>query len=87
MFSVFEVKKEISICIASRYCYAQAARALRPRPGLQLQDVLQNALICFNDMPPTGVVLPVVTGAGSCAALDPANPLLTSTTRISEWRR
>jgi hypothetical protein len=50
-------------------------------------DVLQNALICFNDMPATGVVLPLVTGAGSCAALDPANPLLTSTTRISEWRR
>jgi hypothetical protein len=23
MFSVFEVKKEISVCIASRYCYAQ----------------------------------------------------------------
>jgi hypothetical protein len=40
-------------------------------------DVLQNALICFNDTPPTGVTLPVVTNAGSCAAVDPENPLLT----------
>ena len=40
-------------------------------------DILQNALICFNDTPPTGVVLPVVTNAGDCSALDPGNPLLT----------
>ncbi len=43
--------------------------------------VLQNSLICFNDTPPLGVTLPVVTGAGSCAAglyNDPANPLLTN---------
>ena len=39
-------------------------------------DVIQNALICFNDTPPTGVNLPFVTNAGSCAANDPANPLL-----------
>jgi hypothetical protein len=38
--------------------------------------VIQNALICFNDTPPTGVVLPFVTNAGSCAANDPSNPLL-----------
>jgi len=40
----------------------------------------QNALICFNDTPPTGVILPVVANAGSCAANDPANPLLTNGT-------
>ena len=40
-------------------------------------DFMQDALICFNDTPPTGVVLPVVTGATSCAANDPANPLQT----------
>jgi hypothetical protein len=75
--------------------FASRAGIVTPKPrerfGLDLaynyNDVLQNALICSNDMPPTGVVLPLVTGAGSCAALDPANPLLTSTTRISEWRR
>ena len=38
----------------------------------------QNAIICFNDTPPTGVVLPVVTNAGSCAANDANNPLLTN---------
>jgi hypothetical protein len=49
-------------------------------------DVQQNAFICFNDTPPTGVTLPVVTNAGSCVATqsdpnnpynDPGNPLLT----------
>ena len=53
----------------------------RARLGLDLaynySDYLQNSLICFNDTPPTGVVLPVVTTAGDCSALDPANPLLT----------
>ncbi len=53
----------------------------KERFGLDLaynfNDVLQNALICFNDTPPAGVVLPVVTNAGSCAVLDAANPLLT----------
>lgn len=39
-------------------------------------SVIQNALICFNDTPPTGVTLPFVLGAGSCAGNDPANPLL-----------
>jgi hypothetical protein len=41
-------------------------------------DFQQNAMICFNDTPPTGVTLPVVTNAGSCAANDPNNPLLTN---------
>jgi hypothetical protein len=39
-------------------------------------DVMQNALICFNDTPPPGVSLPFVNNAASCAANDPANPLL-----------
>jgi len=53
----------------------------RPRYGLDLaynySDYMQNGLICFNDTPPAGVVLPVVTNAGDCSANDPANPLLT----------
>jgi hypothetical protein len=40
-------------------------------------DALQNALICFADTPPVGVSLPVVSNAGSCAALESTNPLLT----------
>jgi hypothetical protein len=52
----------------------------RERFGLDLaynyNDVIQNALICFNDTPPAGVILPFVTNAASCAANDPANPLL-----------
>jgi hypothetical protein len=40
-------------------------------------DYRQNALICFNDTPPTGVTLPVVTNASPCAD-DPGNPLLTN---------
>ena len=39
-------------------------------------DVMQNALICFNDTPPPGVSLPFVNSAASCAANDPSNPLL-----------
>lgn len=39
-------------------------------------SVIQNALICFNDTPPTGVTLPFVAGATSCAGNDPGNPLL-----------
>jgi len=49
-------------------------------------DYQQNAMICFNDTPPAGVTLPVVTGAASCTRTvnpdnpynDPANPLLTN---------
>jgi hypothetical protein len=57
-----------------------AALAPRERFGLDLaynySDVIQNALICFNDTPPTGITLPFVANAGSCAANEPANPLL-----------
>jgi len=52
----------------------------RERFGVDLaynyNDVIQNALICFNDTPPTGVILPFVSNAASCAGNDPANPLL-----------
>jgi len=49
-------------------------------------DYQQNAFICFNDTPSTGVTLPVVTKAGDCTQNvnpnnpydDPANPLLTN---------
>jgi len=49
-------------------------------------DYQQNAMICFNDTPPAGVTLPVVTGAASCTQTvnpdnpynDPSNPLLTN---------
>jgi hypothetical protein len=54
----------------------------RERFGIEMaynySDFQQNALICFNDTPPTGVTLPVVTGAGDCSANDPGNPLLTN---------
>jgi len=44
-----------------------ASLAPRERFGLDLaynfNSVIQNALICFNDTPPTGVTLPFVTGA------------------------
>jgi len=57
-----------------------ASLAPRERFGLDLaynyNDVIQNALICFNDTPPTGVSLPFVANAASCAANDAANPLL-----------
>jgi hypothetical protein len=57
-----------------------ASLSPRTRFGLDLaynyNDVIQNALICFADTPPTGVTLPFVTNAASCAANDPANPLL-----------
>jgi hypothetical protein len=56
--------------------------SLTPRETFSLDlaynynDVIQNALICFSDTPPTGVTLPFVTNAASCAANDPTNPLL-----------
>jgi len=54
----------------------------RERFGIEMaynySDFQQNALICFNDTPPTGVTLPVVTGAGDCSANDAGNPLLTN---------
>jgi hypothetical protein len=52
----------------------------RERFGLDLaynyNNVTQNALICFNDTPPLGVVLPFVTGATPCVVDPTANPLL-----------
>jgi hypothetical protein len=62
----------------------------RERFGFELaydyNDYKQNAMICFADTPPTGVSLPVVTGAGDCTRdtnpnnpyNDSGNPLLTS---------
>jgi len=56
-----------------------ASLAPRERFGFDFaynySDYLQNALICFNDTPPSGVSLPVVTGATTC--FDTGNPLLT----------
>jgi hypothetical protein len=51
----------------------------RERFGVDLaynySDYLQNALICFNDTPPTGVTLSVITTAGDCTrTVNPANP-------------
>jgi len=47
-----------------------ASLAPRQRFGLDLaynyNDVMQNALICFADTPPTGVTLPFVSGATVC---------------------
>ena len=66
----------------SRNYSFNAALNPRERFGVDIaynySDFMQNALICFNDTPPAGVTLPVVTGAGDCAANDPGNPLLTN---------
>jgi hypothetical protein len=42
--------------------------------------VIQNALICFNDTPPAGVILPFVANAvhKNCAGNDTANNLMTN---------
>jgi hypothetical protein len=61
-----------------------ASLAPRERFGLDLaynfNSVIQNAIICFNDTPPTGVVLPFVNNANAnnCGGLtnDPANNLM-----------
>ena len=62
-----------------------ASLAPRERFGLDLaynfNSVIQNALICFADTPPTGVTLPFVTGATTgtgtfCTTNESANPLL-----------
>jgi hypothetical protein len=46
--------------------------------GYNYNDAAQDSLICFADVPPVGVVLPVVAAAASCVAFDPGNPLLTN---------
>jgi hypothetical protein len=61
-----------------------ASLAPRERFGMDLaynfNSAIQNALICFNDTPPTGVNLPFVTNANGttsfCALNDSGNPLL-----------
>jgi hypothetical protein len=61
-----------------------ASLAPRERFGLDLaynfNNVIQNALICFNDTPPAGVILPFVANANGttsfCALNDSGNPLL-----------
>jgi hypothetical protein len=59
-----------------------ASLAPRERFGIDLaynfNSVIQNALICFNDTPPTGVILPFVANAinNNCAGNDTANNLM-----------
>jgi hypothetical protein len=61
-----------------------ASLAPRDRFGMDLaynfNSVIQNAIICFNDTPPPGVILPFVASANGttsfCALNDPGNPLL-----------
>jgi len=59
-----------------------ASLAPRKRFGLDLaynfNSVIQNAIICFNDTPPAGVILPFVANAinNNCAGNDTANPLM-----------
>jgi hypothetical protein len=59
-----------------------ASLAPRERFGLDLaynfNNVIQNAIICFNDTPPTGVVLPFVNNANNdnCGGNDTANNLM-----------
>jgi hypothetical protein len=59
-----------------------ASLAPRERFGMDLaynfNSVIQNALICFNDTPPIGVILPFVANAtnNNCAGNDTANNLM-----------
>jgi hypothetical protein len=59
-----------------------ASLAPRERFGIDLaynfNSVIQNALICFNDTPPTGVVLPFVANAANnnCEGNDTSNNLM-----------
>ena len=59
-----------------------ASLAPRERFGLDLaynfDSVIQNAIICFNDAPPTGVILPFVANADNndCAGNDTSNNLM-----------
>jgi len=63
---------------------ATASIAPRRQLGVELaynyNDVIQNAFVCFADTPPTGAVLPFVTGATACpqplaGATSLSNPL------------
>jgi hypothetical protein len=55
-----------------------ASLAPRERFGLDLaynfNSVIQNAIICFNDTPPAGVILPFANN--NCAGNDPSNNLM-----------
>jgi hypothetical protein len=59
-----------------------ASLAPREHFGLDLaynfNSVIQNAIICFNDTPPTGVILPFVANANNndCAGNDTSNNLM-----------
>jgi hypothetical protein len=59
-----------------------ASLAPRERFGLDVaynfNSVIQNALICFNDTPPTGVILPFVANAdnNNCGGNDTSNNLM-----------
>jgi len=59
-----------------------ASLAPQERFGMDLaynfNSVIQNAIICFNDTPPTGVILPFVVNAvnNDCAGNDTANNLM-----------
>jgi hypothetical protein len=59
-----------------------ASLAPRERFGMDLaynfNSVIQNALICFSDTPPTGVILPFVVNANNndCAGNDTSNNLM-----------
>jgi hypothetical protein len=59
-----------------------ASLAPRERFGMDLaynfNSVIQNAVICFNDTPPTGVILPFVANANNnnCGGNDTANNLM-----------
>jgi len=61
-----------------------ASLAPRESFGMDLaynfNSVIQNALICFNDTPPTGVILPFVVNANNnnCAGNDTSNNLMAS---------
>jgi len=61
-----------------------ASLAPRERLGVDLaynfNSVIQNAIICFNDTPPAGVILPFVANANNnnCGGNDPANNLMTN---------
>jgi hypothetical protein len=63
-------------------CELTASLAPRERFGVDLaynfNSVIQNALICFNDTPPTGVILPFVANAinNNCAGNDTSNNLM-----------
>jgi hypothetical protein len=59
-----------------------ASLAQRERFGMDLaynfNSVIQNAIMCFNDTPPTGVILPFVANAtnNNCAGNDTSNNLV-----------